>query len=112
MFLTFYRFIIVRILLGMNKVQSRVCRLLPLAVGCVVGLVLVAVVLALFVVVVHLVVAAVAAVAAVAVLAATDPLAVHPVLVQVAPGPVAVAVGFDDDRAGDDGADMVPCYQT
>ena len=111
MFLTFYRFIIVRILLGMNKVQSRVCRLLPLAVGCVEGLVLVAVVLALIVVVVHLVVV-VAAVAVVAILAAADPLAVHPVLVQVAPGPVAVAVGFDDDRAGDDGADMVPCYQT
>ena len=109
MFLTFYRFIIVRILLGMNKVQSRVCRLLPLAVGCVVCLVLVAVVLALVVVVVHLVVAAVVAVA---VQVATDPLAVHPVLVPVAPGPVAVAVGFDDDRAGDDGADMVPCYQT
>ena len=106
MFLTFYRFIIVRILLGMNKVQSRVCRLLPLAVGCVVCLVLVAVVLALIVVVVHLVVAAVA------VLAAADPLAVHPVLVLVAPGPVAVAVGFDDDRAGDDGADMVSGDQT
>ena len=107
MFLTFYRFIIVRILLGMNKVQSRVC-LLPLGVGCVVRRILVAVVLALVVVVVHLVVAAVA------VQAAADPLAVHPVLVLVlvTPGPVTVAVGFDDDRAGDDGADMVPGYQT
>ena len=53
-------------------------------------------------------------VAAVALQAATDPLAVHPVLVLVlvTPGPVTVAVGFDDDRAGDDGADMVPGYQT